>query len=153
MTTPEQAAGSVPAATDTPPPVVMAGAGGGGPTPSQAAWIREHAWTDHMRRLYGYNAEHFTECGCQWGVCHDCAEHDHDRCTGRAPHRTYETVIYRPGGDMFAILPDRFDHPTEIGRNAYRSSYAFVWLARHHCRWICACRFVKPVQLALGEVG
>lgn len=36
-------------------------------TADAAAWVRDHAWTEPMRREYGHAPGHYTHCACQYG--------------------------------------------------------------------------------------
>ncbi len=93
--------------------------------PEQAAWVREHAWTDRMRRAPvwqpGTNvptydkAKALSRCECMVGTCGHCTAGQHESCPSR------------PGA--------RRDAP----RSECWLAGVPVWLADRICRRLCPC--------------
>lgn len=94
-----------------------------GEVTDQAALIRQHAWTQPMRKTYAECPGFYSKCACQ---------------SGAKPLTSYETVIcWR--GDRPAYFLEEFSHPTEDATGWKHTSLAMVWLADRVCRWVCPC--------------
>lgn len=116
-------------------------------TPEQAAWVREHAWTDAMRSGLTGPARH--RCACQddhvtgWA----CRADQCHRCDYGEPV-AYETTIRRHGGLRPASLPTPMRHEP---RTAYGTrTMAMVWLADRVCCRVCSCSCHVPAPTQLG---
>lgn len=124
----------------------------GRPTPDEAAWIRDHAWTAAMRHRHAIFPD--SACLCQSGRSHMCANGEHDRCDLGAL-TNFHTLIRLPD-DTPARFPHPYRHPTESDLGPVYERSALVWLADRVCRWQCPCGChtappepVQPVQLDL----
>lgn len=49
-------------------------------TAEDAAWVREHAWTDAMRQDYQDYPVWMSSCPCGLGPCGLCSQGDHHKC-------------------------------------------------------------------------
>lgn len=106
-----------------------------------AAWVREHAWTAGMRKLFGAVPGHYLKCACQSGIAYRCQEGQHSQCARGESLRQPETAVHLRDGMRPAI-----------GTSA-------VWIADRVCVWRCKCdcheqpveRIDKPVQLELFD--
>lgn len=123
-----------------------------GPTPDEAAWIREHAWTGAMRKTHREVPGFYTTCACQYGMTTWCQIGQHDRCHRATPQISHETVVCKPGGTYPALFAEDFEHPdcTSV-TGPHSTCLALVWLADRVCRWVCPCAChtapAAPVQL------
>ncbi|GAA0705008.1 hypothetical protein GCM10010193_70060 [Kitasatospora atroaurantiaca] len=89
-------------------------------TTADAAWIRQHSWTQGMRETYAEVPEVYTACACRWGASGHCEHGRHNRC-----HTT--------GRPVPAAVVCRTDGETPVpGRPA-------LWLTGRDCRWQCPC--------------
>lgn len=124
------------------------------PFPAEAAaWIRAHAWTAGMRKIYKETPGFYTACACQFGTTTHCATGHCDRCHRATPLRDYATVIALPG-NRCAYFPEPYAHLTDVSATGPRyEDLAMVWLADRVCRWVCphACHAAPaaPEQLDL----
>ena len=107
-----------------------------------AAWIRDHAWTVGMRKLFAAAPSSYLNCDCQSGIAYWCQDDQggqHSRCARGAPLPLWETAVCLSDGVRPAI------------------GVSEVWLADRVCVWRCKCScheppvepISKPVQLAL----
>lgn len=126
-------------------------------TDERAAWIREHAWTAHMRKTHGQIGRYFySSCACQHGSSAHCEAGRCNLCPSDTPVRSYETVIVGRGG-MPAYFPEPYTHDTDdvYAGPICREHLAMVWLADRVCRWVCPhdCHSAPaaPEQLDLFE--
>jgi hypothetical protein len=130
-------------------------------TLERAAWIREHAWTNAMRKQYRQTPGFYTKCPCQFGPSGHCtggpgARHEH--CPRGVPLRSEHTMILSPGGVYPAHFTADYEHKTDTSATGPQyTSLALVWLADRVCRWICPCDChtapPAPVQDALFGIG
>jgi hypothetical protein len=107
-------------------------------TPGEAAWVRQHVWTEGMRRVETATwPGHYTRCECQRGACHQCKRGVHERCMGR-PRQSREGMICDRTGVHPAIFATPYKHVTVDG-SPHPTPVAQVWLADRVCRWVCPC--------------
>lgn len=115
-------------------------------TPEEAAWVREHAWTQGMRKTYAEVPGFYLTCACQrTGPCINSRDPGrHARChVGRHPLPDYETWILWPDGRVCAF-PEPYQHPTAQAVGWHYERLATVWLADRRCAWRCACDCGHP---------
>jgi hypothetical protein len=122
----------------TQPPVPDGGAAPGtGPTPTEAAWIRDHVIPAAIHRTAGPDG-----CPCQWtGTTGHCARDAHDRCRSTTPIVYPDGWITWPDGHVASPAP---------------ADDVQVWRTGRPCRMppcSCDCHTVhassEPVQLDL----
>lgn len=123
------------------PPAPDGGANPGtGPTPDQAAWIRDHAWTPAMRKTHREVPAFFRTCDCQYGLTSWCQHDQHDRCHRAPPLRSVETYICDTTGTTPLAFAAPYEHRTDTSATGPQfTSLAQVWLADRVCRWVCPC--------------
>lgn len=121
-------------------------------TPGQAGWVREHAWTQTMRKEYREVPGYYTSCACQYGASNWCQMGQCGQCRRADPLDVYATAVVRRKGHP-AFFAEPFQHPTRDACGPKHSRTAMVWLADRVCRWVCPCRChampAAPVQLGL----
>ncbi|MFI6814447.1 DUF6248 family natural product biosynthesis protein [Nonomuraea sp. NPDC050328] len=116
-------------------------------TPAQAAWVREHAWTSHLRSEYRADPQ-LALCACQFGLSRHCAASQHGTCHHRAVHPSTEGVILDRRGHH-ARFPFDYQHampwrtPPGLVPPA-PDAWASIWLANRMCRWTCPCDCHAP---------
>ncbi|MFI6909898.1 DUF6248 family natural product biosynthesis protein [Nonomuraea sp. NPDC050394] len=112
-------------------------------TPDEAAWVREHAWTERMRHVETTAwPGHYTQCACQRLDCHPCTHNQHNRCT-RGPRQSREGMIADRTGVHPACFAQPYQHVT-IDGPPRPTPVAQVWLADRVCRWSCPCPCGRP---------
>lgn len=123
--------------------------------PEEAAdWIRQHVWTDGMRRVeFQVRPGFYTRCECQRDVCHQCSRGVHERCNA-IPRQNREGMIADKSGVAPACFTerDRYEHVTIDGA-PQRTVVAQVWLADRICRWACRCDCAGTLPLSLINAG
>jgi len=110
-------------------------------TPDQAAWVREHAWTAGMRKMFQEAPGYWLVCACQSsGPCHNSKDPGrHQRCHVGVPLPDYETIISPRGGTRVCAFNEPYRYPTASATGWRRSTLAMVWLADRRCAWRCTC--------------
>jgi hypothetical protein len=110
-------------------------------TQGEAAWVREHAWTNGMRKQHRDAPLAAVSCACQYEATHWCSPdtNQHERCHRATPQFTWETLICDRTGIHPLHLPAPFTHPTPSPTGARRGTLAVVLLADRVCRWLCPC--------------
>lgn len=105
-------------------------------TDTDAAWIREHAWTPAMRKTFASTPGFFLACACQYsgGEC----RHG-DRCHRHKPLTLPIGSVLQRGGEYAALHPEPYEHPTPTATGPQRTAHAQVWYADRTCRWVCDC--------------
>lgn len=103
----------------------------------QASWVREHVWTQHMRRDYE-NVGATSTCACEYGPTQHCSADRHRACHRAEPLPCPESYIARTTGQV-VHMPAPYTHPTPSATGAHRTREAQVWLADRTCRWLCVC--------------
>lgn len=107
-------------------------------TADDAAWVREHVWTDGMRRVeYQVWPGCYTRCECQRDVCHQCGRGVHELCNA-IPRQSDEGMIADKTGVHPACFKEPYKHRT-IDGPPRPTPVAQVWLADRICRWACRC--------------
>jgi hypothetical protein len=107
-------------------------------TEDHAAWVREHVWTDGMRRVENeIRPGCYTRCECQRDVCYQCGRGAHERCMGK-PRTDREGMIADKTGVHPACFAEPYNHRT-IDGPPHPTPVAQVWLADRICRWACRC--------------
>ncbi|WP_433235400.1 DUF6248 family natural product biosynthesis protein [Streptosporangium sp. CA-135522] len=121
-------------------------------TEEAAAWIRQHVWTDGMRRVeYEVRPGFYTRCGCQRDVCHQCRCGVHERCNA-IPRQSHEGMIADKTGTHPACFKEPYKHVTVDG--APRPTVvAQVWLADRICRWACRCDCAGTLPMSPINAG
>lgn len=105
-----------------------------------AAWIREHAWTQPMRKTFAEVPGFYLKCACQSGLTSYCQNDRHEQCHRAEPLRSHETWILRHGGAQVAHFAEVYAHETDTSATGPKfTTAAQVWLADRVCRWICPC--------------
>lgn len=119
-----------PAAAATVPAVMPADA---------AAWVREHAWSDHLRaHVAACGLAEVLACACQWGTTDECRTGRCGQCPRRDGGRAFpEDHIARLDGYLARWPVSPFVHATDWPTSLERS--APVWLADRTCVWRCGC--------------
>ena len=79
-TTSRTSAASQTSATSTPSPTSNASGLTRRMTDSEAAWVREHAWTEAMRKTYSSTPAVLAMCPCEHGPCGNCSAGHHADC-------------------------------------------------------------------------
>ncbi|MFB9891537.1 DUF6248 family natural product biosynthesis protein [Planobispora takensis] len=125
-----------PAPTPTRAPVTSPGAQV--MTEAQAAWVREHVWTETMRRVQETHPGFYTVCFCQRGPCAQCTGGDHERCRFPKPLFSREGMIASRTGAAPACFAQPYAHRTRDGA-PQPTTVAQVWLADRVCCWVCTC--------------
>ncbi|WP_431897874.1 DUF6248 family natural product biosynthesis protein [Nonomuraea sp. bgisy101] len=115
-------------------------------TPDEAAWVREYAWTQSMRKVHAEVPGFYLACACQWnGPCLNSRDPGrHSRCHMGTPMYEYETIIAVRGGQGVASFRRPYRYPTASATGWHRSHLAMVWLAGRRCRWACSCDCGHP---------
>ncbi|MGW4476947.1 DUF6248 family natural product biosynthesis protein [Nonomuraea sp. NPDC004354] len=115
-------------------------------TPDEAAWVREHAGTQTMRKTHAEVPGFYLACACQWtGPCLNSRDPGrHQRCHMGTPIYEYETIISVRGGQGVAGLRQPYRYPTASATGRRPSHLAMVWLAGRRCRRACSCDCDHP---------
>jgi len=108
-------------------------------TEDEAAWIREHAWTNPLRRQYEAHPSYTLRCACQGGPSQWCAAGRHDDCPPSDAQTWWETLICDRTGLSPVWLDEPYRNPTPGLTGAHCQRLAMVWLADRECRWACDC--------------
>ena len=104
-------------------------------TPTEAAWVRAHAWPQWMRDEHASGAAALRDprpassWWCGRGRCSECAPY-----RPAAP----ETYIRTRGGHI-ARMAAPYAHPARLATGREAIAEASVWLADRVCPWRCAC--------------
>lgn len=113
-------------------------------TDTEAAQVRELAWTQGMRKTFSDTPGFYRACACQAGRTWHCAHGSHSSCHRAMPLRSIEAYIVGRGGGV-AHLPEEYQHPTDTSAIGPRTTAAAqVWLADRVCRWVCPCECHGP---------
>lgn len=129
-------------------------------TADQAAWVRDHAWTNRMRKTYygdpGKNNGTpglYTHCDCQAGLTHWCQTNAHRKCHRATPLTGPATWIVSRAGYVMEFAEPYAHHSTLDSIEVGPAHNAAVWLADRICRWVCPCDChsapAAPLQLDL----
>lgn len=108
-------------------------------TDAEAAWIREQAWTRHLRKQFADSPGYVLRCACQGGRSSWCAVDRCDGCQPPDPAPTWETLICDRTGLFPVLFAEPFEHPTPSLTGPHCERMAMVWLKDRMCRWACAC--------------
>lgn len=116
-------------------------------TASEAAWVREHVWTqrmrDHQERIVTVD---LSTCACEWGLCRACRRGLHN-CMHGKPLRQYETIAANRSGVDSMPFREPYEHLVDVvpaGPMEWR--LPFVWLADRVCVWVCPCPPCRAAQ-------
>jgi hypothetical protein len=122
--------------------------------PAEAAtWVREHAWTDHLRaHAEACGLDEVLMCACQWGTTDECRAGRCGRCPRRDGGRAFaEDYISRADGYLarWSVSPfvHAVDRPTSMERAAP------VWLADRTCVWRCGCHCHRNAAPAIRQAN
>ncbi|WP_326637327.1 DUF6248 family natural product biosynthesis protein [Streptosporangium sp. NBC_01755] len=116
-------------------------------TKEDAEWVREHVWTQGMRKIFKEVPGYYLVCACQSsGPCHNSKDPGrHQRChVGQHPLISYETIIGAPGGTHGVAFATPYRYPTASATGWKYSTAAMVWLADRRCAWWCRCDCGHP---------
>lgn len=105
----------------------------------EAVWVREHVWTQHMRRTHETVPRAASTCACQSGPTQHCQRDHHHSCDRAEALPGPEGYITRPTGQVVSLSVP-YEHPTPSAAGAHRVSAAQVWLADRVCAWQCNCK-------------
>lgn len=126
-----------------------------GPTPTEAAWIRAHVWTQRMRHTYSGDPGKnngvpglYTHCACQYGATTWCQNGRHDLCHRATPLPGCETYIVGRRGNVLEF-EQPYEHLATSATGEHQEWAAMVWLADRVCRWVCPCPCGHPQPAAV----
>ena len=144
MSTPQTAPAApvlgVAGVTNAPASLKPLGGGEGEAGALDAAWIRDHVWTQAMRKQFAEVPGFYLLCACQYGPTTSCREGQHQRCHRAEPLRSDETYILKRGGIYPAYFAEPYAHKTDTSATGPQfTPAAQVWLADRVCRWVCPC--------------
>jgi hypothetical protein len=111
-------------------------------TEEDAAWVREHVWTQGMRKMFKEVPGYYLVCACQSsGPCHNSKDPGrHQRChVGQHPLIDYETIISPRDGIGALAFRQPYRYPTASATGWRSNTLAMVWLADRRCAWWCRC--------------
>lgn len=115
-------------------------------TEEDAAWVREHVWTQGMRKIFKEVPGYYLVCACQSsGPCHNSKDPGrHARCHVGIPLPDYETIISPRGGTGALAFRQPYRYPTASATGWHHNTLAMVWLSNHRCAWRCRCDCEHP---------
>jgi len=61
-------------------------------TAPEAAWVRQHAWTQTMRKTYKSTPAVLVMCPCEYGPCGYCTSGHHAACAHNEPRNAQWTA-------------------------------------------------------------
>lgn len=104
-----------------------------------AVWVREHVWTQAMRKTHADVPRAAFTCACQSGLTTWCRNGRHDLCHRAQPLVSSAGYVCGPGGLTVAFFAEPYQHPYETATGFHKTSYAMFWLADRRCAWQCPC--------------
>lgn len=122
-------------------------------TDEEAAWIREHVWTQPMRKTHREVPGYYSTCACQYGVTSWCQHGQCGRCHRGAPLPGPAGYVGGPGGQAVMVFAEPYEHPTPSATGSHKTSMAMFWLADRVCRWVCPCTCHGREQGALFDLA
>lgn len=107
-------------------------------TSDEAAWIRENAWTQAMRKTDREVPGYLHTCACQYGPTSACQHGQCDSCHRGTPQPgPAGYVCGGPGGQTVLGFGVPYKHPTRSATGRHKTDAAMFWLADRVCRWRC----------------
>ena len=107
-------------------------------TPIEAAWVREHVWTQAMRKTAAEVPGYRHTCACQYGLTTMCQHGDCGRCHRGTPQPgPAGYVCGGPGGQTVLGFTAPYKHATPSATGRRPSTAAMFWYADRVCRWVC----------------
>lgn len=107
-------------------------------TPDEAAWVREHVWTQAMRKTHREVPLYAHTCACQSGLTSWCQHGQCDRCHRGTPQPGPAGYVCGGGGGQTVLgFAEPYEHPTLSATGWHKSYDAMFWLADRICRWLC----------------
>ena len=103
-------------------------------TAPEAAWVRQHAWTQTMRKTYKSTPAVLVMCPCEYGPCGYCTSGHHAACAHNDPRNAQWTASLSNAPAGWITTADE-KVPTLGGAESWQLWEAGV---QHDARCCCA---------------